>query len=184
MKKTISILVIVAMLLSTFFMVLPIGAVEEAAPTLPITTWEKPWEQEGNPEGWIAIGTLEDFKAAFGESTNGTEEAPKKYYLTDDIEITGCTGLAPTYCTIDGNGHSFILSGTFVFASLTNCTVSIIFISVLQNRHDRHKSNVFIYSCPHRVTYMPRVTVLPPTLRSQELPAFHHRFQCTDRISR
>ena len=122
MKKTISILLIVTMLLSVILTAIPVGvfAAEGSAggstttpgstvtvPTkvngLPVTTWEKPWESDNS---WIEVPNAQYLIDNRG-SMEGSAGSPKKYYLSADITMPYQFSYEPIGNIIfDGNGHT------------------------------------------------------------------------------
>lgn len=125
MKKTISIFLICAMLMAMIVAVIPASAAAPAV--LPKSNWAKPWDN--GEEDWVAIGSYADLVSKF---QSGTPEAPTKYYLTSDIQITpdpkNTVCKWKTKCEnfiLDGNGKSFIYSAMScaVFSEINNGTI-------------------------------------------------------------
>ncbi len=109
MRKSLSIILIVAMLLSLSLACIPASAAEENDITLMVETWEKPWEDPLLASDWIAIGSVAEWEAAFKSSVEN-----HKFYLTADLDFEGYTGgnPSPKNFLIDGNGHTITLAET------------------------------------------------------------------------
>ncbi len=128
MKKTISILLIVTMLLSMVLTAIPVGATTgtgsgasaqstnvtiPTVPTevnaLPVQNWARPWATGTDAEKaeWTALSSVSDLTKV----KNGG-----KFYLTADIEMNVAFGQGngfdgtPEGTILDGDGHKFIYS--------------------------------------------------------------------------
>ena len=130
MRKSLSIILIVAMLLSLSLACIPASAAEENNITLMVETWEKPWEDPLYASDWIAIGSTAEWVAAF----NASSVENHKFYLTADLDFEGVTdgGGNPANFLIDGNGHTITLAKTgnnrALFSNPGNFTVQNLII--------------------------------------------------------
>ena len=117
MRKILSLVLVVAMLLSMVVLAVPASAEAAGNETdLMIKTWEKPWESSDPlvSSDWIAIGSLTDWFAVF-DNANNAALAGHKYYLTADLDFSSCRDRGdsqPSDFVLDGNGHSITLAET------------------------------------------------------------------------
>lgn len=107
MKRSLSLVLVLALVIGMFSVFAISAGAEDAAPTEPTTPAEPTF-----PEGAVAIATAEEFAAM---------EAGKYYYLTADITVaatyeTDFTG------TFDGNGHT-VTTSVALFKTLKGATV-------------------------------------------------------------
>ena len=107
MKRSLSLVLVLALVIGMFSVFAISAGAEDIAPTEPTTPAEPTF-----PEGAVAIATAEEFAAM---------EAGKYYYLTADITVaatyeTDFTG------TFDGNGHT-VTTSVALFKTLKGATV-------------------------------------------------------------
>ena len=108
MKRTISILVIIAMLLASVLAIIPVGAAEGAEGGDTVV-------EDTTPVG-TPVATADEFKAAV--------EAGKDFYLTDSITLPADWAAKDFGATMDGNEKTITLSGTAgLFATLNGATI-------------------------------------------------------------
>ena len=108
MKRTISILVIIAMMLASVLAIIPVGATEGAEGGDSVV-------EDTTPVG-TAVATADEFKAAV--------EAGKDFYLTDNIVLPADWAAKNFGATFDGNEKTVTLSGTAgLFAVLDGATI-------------------------------------------------------------
>ena len=127
MKKIISVLVILTMLISVFAMAVPVSAAVGDL-ILPVSTWSKPWESA--PSEWTPISSYAELLAVF---TPEKATVQKNLYLTQDIDIPATrfqpkNGSADLPCenfVFDGNGYSFRYTdnSAAVFFKMNNATI-------------------------------------------------------------
>ena len=142
MKKLISILLLITMIMTTLVIAIPASAAatEKLSDAL-INTGNTAARPTGNYRGkgcnnalyaaggeranWTAISTAEQFLAI----TSGTAETPACYYLTADITLNA-NQAGKAYVTIDGNGYTVNVGGRSMFSSrCTNLTFENITIT-------------------------------------------------------
>ena len=136
MKKTISILLIVTMLLSMLVVAIPAGA--EVADTNTESVFVPTWTGEHKTEAELESETGKDFTvitnyADFDAITSGTSDAVKYYCVilpegTETLVMSGKTHLDGTYLEnvyIDFNGYTVDVSGinNGLFNNITKSTV-------------------------------------------------------------
>ena len=99
------------------------AATAPSTQTLPITTWDKPWETDNT---WIAIDT---YQKLFDTLKNRADKNVEiKMYLTKDLEISGQswsgTDISVNFI-LDGNGYAFKFTDNSpaVFRNLHNATI-------------------------------------------------------------
>ena len=108
MKRTISILVIIAMMLASVLAIIPVGAEEAVEGGDSVV-------EDTTPVG-TPVATADEFKAAV--------EAGKDFYLTDSITLPADWALMDFGATMDGNEKAITLSGTEgLFANLNGATI-------------------------------------------------------------
>ena len=108
MKRTISILVIIAMMLASVLAIIPVGAEEAVEGGDSVV-------EDTTPVG-TPVATADEFKAAV--------EAGKDFYLTDSITLPADWALMDFGATMDGNEKAITLSGTAgLFANLNGATI-------------------------------------------------------------
>ena len=108
MKRTISILVIIAMMLASVLAIIPVGAAEGAEGGDTVV-------EDTTPVG-TPVATADEFKAAV--------EAGKDFYLTDSITLPADWAAKDFGATMDGNEKTITLSGTAgLFATLNGATI-------------------------------------------------------------
>ena len=108
MKRTISILVIIAMMLASVLAIIPVGAEEAVEGGDSVV-------EDTTPVG-TPVATADEFKAAV--------EAGKDFYLTASITLPADWALMDFGATMDGNEQAITLSGTAgLFANLNGATI-------------------------------------------------------------
>ena len=101
MKRSLSIMLVLAMLVSVFVLAIPTGAAREDGGDQDQT---KDWYKE---PGWYPISTSDELL----KIESGAEDYVKKYYLTTDIVLAASTTWNnPKYVLIDGDGHSITIT--------------------------------------------------------------------------
>lgn len=108
MKRTISILVIIAMMLASVLAIIPVGAAEGADGGDSVV-------EDTTPVG-TPVATADEFKAAV--------EAGKDFYLTDNIILPADWTAKDFGATLDGNEKIITLTGASgLFATLKSATI-------------------------------------------------------------
>ena len=117
MKRGLSILLIIVMLLSVVVMAIPASA---ASDTRGLKEWDTPWDDE--PGQWTPISSSE----ALCSIVSGSADKLTKYYLTADIVMDNSVShKSPKYFILDGNGHSITVTDerSSIFATPENAKV-------------------------------------------------------------
>ena len=174
MKKTISILLIITMLLSMIVVsAVPAFAAESTVETVGANkdTCGNTLEPGANTdtykdnENWTAISTYEELAAM---------EKGKSYYLTADITMSASIAKVP-YVTLDGNGYKIITTAP-VFDHTSNVTVKNLTVDATLNHEDNgyltalarwtsHEGWTKIHNCTFNVS----ITSVKNTYASQKI---------------